>query len=328
MSHSTTPLPGLDSPHLILPLLTLTSTSTAGSSTTLSSLGTSKAVNVSSTEHASSTKGGSSQCRSSPFLAVYSSVRKHRAAFLDGPAPAHPSPFALSTNHVGCSAGFLNVPKIKGTHTAMKSGIVAADAVFDSLTGSEGATSGTEVTQYEADMRASWVWDELRSVRNYHPSFKAGLWPGVLYSGLSAFVLRGREPWTFKSHGSDAAATRPAAEYAPIDYPRPDGVLSFDLLANLARSGTSHEGDQPSHLRIKPGMEAVPTDVSLRTYGAPESRFCPARVYEYPDDKEGKLVINAQNCIHCKTCDIKTPQNYIKWTVPEAGGGGPSYESM
>ena len=227
---------------------------------------------------------------------------------------------------IGCSAGFVNVPKIKGTHTAMKSGMLAADAVFEALAppaGGEGAGAGAEVTAYATALEKSWVWEELRGVRNYHPSFRAGLLGGMAYSGLSAYVLKGREPWTLSGgHGaSDAAATEPAWRHERIAYPKPDGVLSFDLLTNLARSGTSHEADQPAHLRIKPGMEGAPAR-SYERFSAPESRFCPAGVYEYPEPS--KLVINAQNCVHCKTCDIKTPENYIKWTVPEAGGGGPS----
>jgi electron-transferring-flavoprotein dehydrogenase len=137
-------------------------------------------------------------------------------------------------------------------------------------------------------------------------------------------VLKGREPWTFHHAGRDADATEPAASHKPIAYPKPDGKLSFELLTNLARSGTNHEHDQPSHLRIKPGMESVPSQVSYKTYAGPEGRFCPAKVYEYPEGENGKLVINAQNCVHCKTCSIKTPREFIKWTVPEAGGGGPA----
>jgi len=241
---------------------------------------------------------------------------------------------------VGCAAGFLNVPKIKGTHTAMKSGMVAADAVFDALRPAAAAgapappapADGLEVSRYQADMEESWVYEELRAVRNYHPSFKLGLLPGMAYSGLSAYVLGGREPWTFRNTKTDAEKTQPAAGFAPIEYPKPDGVLSFDLLTNLARSGTNHEADQPSHLRVRAGMEQVPVAVSHAVYAAPESRFCPARVYEFPEpEKKGdapQLVINASNCLHCKACAVKTPKNYIKWTVPEAGGGGPSYEIM
>ncbi len=243
---------------------------------------------------------------------------------------------------IGCSAGFLNVPKVKGTHMAMKSGMVAADAVFDAIVGpgagagAEGAegeasahsgpassSAGFEPAKYEEDMQKSWVYDELRSVRNYHPSFKKGLLLGTMYSGLSAFVLRGKEPWTFKHKGkTDAECTEPAAQHKPIDYPKPDGKISFDLLTNLQRSGTNHEADQPAHLRIRKGMEEAPAKLSFAKYAAPESRFCPAKVYEYPEP--GQLVINAQNCLHCKACAIKTPGEYIKWTVPEAGGGGPA----
>jgi electron-transferring-flavoprotein dehydrogenase len=238
---------------------------------------------------------------------------------------------------IGCSAGFVNVPKIKGTHTAMKSGLLAAESVFDALKSdrvdpamakapaskpADDDRVGLEVVRYQQELEASWVWSELKSVRNYHPSFAKGLLPGVAYSGISAYVLRGKEPWTFRHAQKDSDTTKPAANFQPIQYPRPDGKLSFDLLTNLARSGTNHEGDQPSHLKIKPGMESVPSEVSYKVFGAPESRFCPAQVYEYPEP--GKLVINAQNCLHCKTCSIKTPKEFIKWTVPEAGGGGPA----
>jgi len=238
------------------------------------------------------------------------------------------------------------VPKIKGTHTAMKSGMLAAEAIAELLLApaaasapaaaesasaapAASAASALEPTRYTSLMEASWVWPELRAVRNYHPAFaKGGLLAGVAYSAVSAFVTGGREPWTWHNDKPDSARTLPAAQCAKIAYPKPDGVLSFDLLTNLARSGTSHEADQPPHLRIKPGSEGVPADVSHAIYAGPESRFCPAKVYEYPDEATGKLVINAQNCVHCKTCDIKMPRDYIKWTVPESGGGGPAYEVM
>ena len=224
---------------------------------------------------------------------------------------------------IGCAAGYVNLPKIKGTHTAMKSGMVAADQVWADLETGTLASEGGEVKSYQKAMESSWVWEEMQSVRNYHPSFKHGLWGGMIYSGLSAFITRGREPWTLRGHGKeDWAVTKPAAEFAPITYPKPDGILSFDLLSNLARSGTSHEADQPAHLKVKKGMEKVPADTSFKVFSGPEQRFCPAGVYEYPEP--GKLQINAQNCIHCKTCDIKTPANYVTWTVPEAGGGGPN----
>lgn len=250
---------------------------------------------------------------------------------------------------VGCSAGFVNVPKIKGSHTAMKSGMLAAEAMFEALTseangpsvydvyetGEGEAVFGTEVPKYEEMLEASWVKEELWAVRNVHPSFhKIGplpaQWAGMIYSGLETFVLKGRGWWTLKAGGLDSAATKPAAECQEIEYPKPDGVVSFDLLTNLSRSGVYHEEDQPAHLRIKPELAHIPESISMQTYAAPETRFCPAKVYEYTEPEDGsapQLVINAQNCVHCKCCSIKMPGEYIKWTVPQ-GGGGPMYEGM
>lgn len=242
---------------------------------------------------------------------------------------------------VGCSAGFVNVPKVKGTHTAMKSGMVAAEGVFaaikpegeDAIPPEEGnLLPRTEVTQYQTDMENSWVWDELKAVRNAGPAFAKGQLFGMAYSGLTALILKGREPWTFHHTHKDWEGTEPSSKHTPIDYAAPDGELTFDLLTNLQRSGTNHEDDQPAHLKVKPELAHVPKDVSYQEFAAPESRFCPARVYEYnlPEDgEEGgpELVINAQNCVHCKCCSIKTPHEFIKWTVPE-GGGGPAYDIM
>ncbi|OQS03864.1 electron transfer flavoprotein-ubiquinone oxidoreductase [Thraustotheca clavata] len=244
---------------------------------------------------------------------------------------------------IGCSAGFLNSVKIKGTHTAMKSGMLAAEATFEALTanGAEPvATTGeidaneaaADISSYESAIENSWITAELKKVRNCHQAFHWGALPGVIYSGLSAFLLNGKEPWTIPHTTPDSAKTKPAKECTPIEYPKPDGVLTFDLLSNLQRSGTNH-ADQPAHLRIKEDLNDVPTDVSYPIYAGPEQRFCPAKVYEYTDGTEeganGKpqLVINAQNCIHCKCCSIKMPQEYINWTVPE-GGGGPAYEVL
>ncbi|KAL9183513.1 hypothetical protein ACHAXT_004369 [Thalassiosira profunda] len=248
---------------------------------------------------------------------------------------------------LGCSAGFLNAVKIKGSHCAIKSGVVAAESVYDSLTSGEDADEKTvatmgeidadappvEVTEYADSMEKSWVYDELKEVRNCHAAFsKWGVGGGLLYTGIAAHVTKGKEPWTLPtpvgSDGNavktDSTATKPAENFVPINYPAPDGVLTFDLLTNLQRSGTYHEDDQPSHLRIKADVAEVPESISLQVYAAPESRFCPAGVYEYVDEK---LVINAQNCIHCKCCSIKMPKEYINWTVPE-GGGGPQYQVM
>ena len=225
---------------------------------------------------------------------------------------------------LGCSAGFLNSVKIKGSHTAIKSGMVAAEAVHAKLETEEAAG---EPKEYQTAMEKSWVYDELKEVRNCHGAFAAGLLPGLAYSAASAFVLKGRESWTFRNTKPDHAKTLPADQFSEIQYPKPDGVLSFDLLTNLARSGTIHEADQPAHLTVKTGSEAVASNVGMPTFAGPEQRFCPAGVYGYSEpNEEGKRELNiaAQNCVHCKTCDIKATEGMIKWTVPE-GGGGPQY---
>ena len=237
---------------------------------------------------------------------------------------------------IGCSAGFMNVPKIKGSHYAMKSGMVAADTIASELLGAEGgaeaAPNGIEVTAYEEELKKTWVYSDLHEVRNVHPSYrKTGSMIGcILYSGVDTLLLRGKAPWTFHCSGNDASRTKPASECKEIIYPKPDGVLSFDLLTNLQRSGTFHEDDQLSHLQVKEDLKHIPESVSYQKYAAPESRFCPAKVYEYVTDEDGKnpkLVINSQNCLHCKTCSIKSPEEFIRWNVPE-GGGGPNYEAM
>ena len=224
---------------------------------------------------------------------------------------------------VGCAAGFVNVPKIKGSHNAMKSGMCAAEAVFDALAKGENGTVDT----YPEKLKASWVWDELRRVRNIRPAFRRGLWAGLLYSGLDTYLLRGRAPWTFRHH-EDHARLKPADACARIEYPKPDGVVSFDKLSSVFLSGTNHEENQPAHLTLKdPG---VPIAVNLARYDAPEQRYCPAGVYEIVHDAEAKnprLQINAQNCVHCKTCDSKDPTQNIHWVGPE-GGGGPNYPNM
>ena len=224
---------------------------------------------------------------------------------------------------VGDTAGFLNVPKIKGTHTAMKSGITAAEAIFDAL--SDGS-SGSEITDYRSRLEGSWLWDELHRVRNLRPSFRWGLWGGMLYSGLDTYVLRGKAPWTLHHH-ADHAALKKASECPRIEYPKPDGVVSFDRNSSVFLSNTNHEEDQPVHLTLKD--DSVPIAVNLAEYDAPEQRYCPAGVYEIVHEGEDgpRLQINAQNCVHCKTCDIKDPMQNIHWVAPE-GGGGPNYPNM
>ena len=224
---------------------------------------------------------------------------------------------------VGDTAGFLNVPKIKGTHTAMKSGMIAADAVFEHLQGG----GGPEVVAYPERLRHSWVWEELYQARNIRPSFRWGLWGGLAYSALDTYVLRGKAPWTLHHH-PDHTQLQPASRYTPIAYPKPDGTLTFDRLASVFVSNTNHEEDQRSHLTLKDAT--VPISVNLALYDAPEQRYCPAGVYEIVRDATGQsphLQINAQNCVHCKTCDIKDPTQNINWVVPE-GGGGPNYPNM
>jgi len=230
---------------------------------------------------------------------------------------------------IGCSAGFVNVPKIKGTHTAMKTGMLAAESVFELL----GAEAGNEATAYQTAYDNSWVAEELHAVRNYKPSFDWGLYFGAAYSGLSAYLLRGREPWTFGAQCKvkDAETTAKLGDAAAkmIDYPKPDGKLSFPILDSLSRATVSH-ADQPAHLRVREDLQKAvlgPGGASLTEYGGPEQNFCPAGVYEYAEGAHGakSLVINAQNCVHCKCCAIKMPYEYIDWTVPE-GGGGPNYQ--
>ena len=226
---------------------------------------------------------------------------------------------------VGCTAGFLNVPKIKGTHTAMKSGMLAAEAVFDLL--NDEAATGTEPLKYADKIEASWLWSELYKVRNIRPAFAKGLWMGMGYAALDTYLLRGRAPWTFHHH-ADHTSLKPAADAPKIDYPKPDNVVSFDRNSSVYLSGTNHEENQPVHLTLKDA--SVPIDHNLAIYDSPEQRYCPAGVYEIVRNEDGsdpRLQINAQNCVHCKTCDIKDPTQNIRWVTPE-GGGGPNYPNM
>lgn len=223
---------------------------------------------------------------------------------------------------IGCAAGFLNVPKIKGSHTAMKSGMLAAEAVAAQL---QSDAPAPVLASYPETLKQSWVWEELRLARNIRPAFRRGLWGGLAYSAIDTYVLRGRAPWTL-GHHPDHAALKPARDFAPIAYPKPDGKVTFDKLSSVFLSNTNHEENQPCHLTLKD--RDVPENVNLALYDGPEQRFCPAGVYEFVEDAGKKrLHINAQNCVHCKTCDIKDPTQNIVWTVPE-GGGGPNYPNM
>ena len=220
---------------------------------------------------------------------------------------------------VGDTAGFLNVPKIKGTHTAMKSGMIAAEAVIAAI-----GADAAEPTTYDALLHASWLWAELRGVRNIRSGFsKFGLYGGLVNAALDTYVFRGRAPWTLGHPRADNETLMLAADAPRITYPKPDGVLTFDKLSSVFISNTNHEEDQPVHLRLRDPAKAI--TVNWDKYRSPETRYCPAGVYEIEDaDTSPSLRINAQNCVHCKTCDIKDPTQNIDWATPE-GGGGPNY---
>ena len=223
----------------------------------------------------------------------------------------------------GCDAGTLNMPKIKGTHTAMKSGMVAAESAFAAISTGR---ANDDLAEYDLAFKNSWAGKELNTARNVRPSFKWGLLAGTIYTGIDQILLRGMAPWTLKHHGADHAQLKKASACTPIDYPKPDGEITFDKLTSVSFSATNHEEDQPVHLTLKD--DSVPVNVNLADYDGPEVRFCPAGVYEFVEEGEGqRLQINSQNCVHCKTCDIKDPTQNIVWVTPE-GGGGPNYPNM
>ena len=213
---------------------------------------------------------------------------------------------------IGCSAGFMNVPKIKGSHTAMQSGMCAAIASFEHI------TQGTSLQRYEALIKESFIWDELHKVRNIRPSFHKGLWLGLLYSAIDTYLLRGRAPWTFH-YTSDYQSLKKAKNAVPPLYPKADGKLTFDRMSSVYLSGTMHEENQPAHLVLND--KDLPISYTLPQYAEPAQRYCPAGVYEIIDNR---FHIHAENCVHCKTCDIKEPSQNIHWVPPE-GGGGPNY---
>ena len=224
----------------------------------------------------------------------------------------------------GDSAGFLNVPKIKGNHAAIKSGMIAAESIFTCMNLPDTPQYGWECTRYKTNFEASWLHKELYKVRNIRPGFRWGLWAGMAHAAfqtLGGWML----PYTLKNH-SDHDQLKKADQSKPIDYPKPDGKLTFDRLTSVQLTNTYHEEDQPSHLVLKD--PSIPIDHNLPNYAEPAQRYCPAAVYEVIEEQgQKKFQINAQNCIHCKTCDIKDPSQNIHWTVPQ-GGGGPNYGSM
>jgi electron-transferring-flavoprotein dehydrogenase len=225
---------------------------------------------------------------------------------------------------IGCDAGFLNAPRIKGSHAAIKSGMLAGEAAYEAVVAGR---SGDELAAYPAAFESSWLHDELHRARNFKPYLDKGLMTGSLLFGIDQIVFRGKAPWTLHRAQADFEKLRPAAECAPIEYPKPDGKLTFDKLSSVYLSNTNHEENQPAHLTLKDA--SVPTAVNLPKYAGPEARYCPAGVYEYVKEDSGKdrFLINFQNCVHCKTCDIKDPVQNIVWVVPE-GGGGPNYPNM
>ena len=225
---------------------------------------------------------------------------------------------------IGDDAGFLNASRIKGSHAAIKTGMLAAEAAFAAL---RAGRSHDELTDYPAAFRESWLYAELKRARNFKQWMSKGLITGTVMVGIEQKLLGGNVPWTLKHTHEDHESLKPAAAFTPIEYPKPDGKITFDKLSSVFISNTNHEENQPIHLTLKDG--AVPVAINLAKYAGPEARYCPAGVYEFvkEDDNTDRLQINAQNCVHCKTCDIKDPTQNISWVVPE-GGGGPNYPGM
>ena len=224
---------------------------------------------------------------------------------------------------IGCDAGFLNASRIKGSHAAIKTGMLAAQAAVSALNENR---SADVLSAYPAAFQNSWLHTELKEARNFKPWMSKGLYLGTLMVGLEQKLLGGNVPWTVHVKHADHECLEPAAQHQPIIYPKPDGKLSFDRLSSVFISNTNHAENQPSHLTLK--NDSVPVDINLKIYSGPEQRYCPAGVYEYIEtDGKPRLQINAQNCVHCKTCDIKDPGQNIIWVTPE-GGGGPNYSAM
>jgi len=225
---------------------------------------------------------------------------------------------------VGCEAGYLNVSRIKGSHAAIKTGMLAAEAAFDAVTAGR---QHDELTAYPAAFEKSWLHTELKKARNFKAWFQKGLGIATVMNGVEQWLLKGHIPWTLRRTKADHLYLKPASECKPIVYPKPDGKLTFDRLSSVFISNTNHEEQQPAHLTLKDAT--VPVNVNLAKFAGPESRYCPAGVYEFVGTEDGKqrLQINAQNCVHCKTCDIKDPTQNIVWVTPE-GGGGPNYVGM
>ncbi|WP_194725000.1 electron transfer flavoprotein-ubiquinone oxidoreductase [Noviherbaspirillum malthae] len=224
---------------------------------------------------------------------------------------------------IGCDAGFLNASRIKGSHAAMKTGMMAAEAAFEAL---GAGRAQDELTAYPEAFKTSWLHEELYKGRNFKPFMTQGLYKGTLMVGIDQVLFRGKAPWTLRHKHADHECLRPESDFKPIVYPKPDGKLTFDRLSSVFISNTNHAEEQPVHLTLKDA--SVPVNINLAQYAGPEQRYCPAGVYEYVQNDAGqdRLQINAQNCVHCKTCDIKDPTQNIVWVTPE--GGGPNYPNM
>jgi len=223
---------------------------------------------------------------------------------------------------IGCDAGTLNMPKIKGSHTAMKSGIIAAETIIEHI------KNNTDLSFYETKFKKSWAFKELYVARNIKPSFRWSLVLAILFTGLDQILFRGRLPFTLRHKYADHETLKLASQMPKIDYPKPDGKISFDKTSSVYLTGTNHTENQPVHLQLKDSN--LPINYTLKEFDEPAQRYCPVGVYEVRRDKNNqnpKFVINSQNCIHCKTCDIKEPSQNITWVVPE-GGGGPRYGNM
>ena len=224
---------------------------------------------------------------------------------------------------LGCDAGFLNASRIKGSHAAIKTGSLAAEAAFEAI---RAGRAHDRLEAYPEAFRASWLYEELYKARNFKPAMSKGLWMGTMLVGIDQMVFKGKAPFTLHQHHRDHEMLKPASESKPIDYPKPDGKISFDRLSSVFIANTNHEEDQPVHLTLKDA--SVPVALNLSRFAGPEQRYCPAGVYEYVEAEAGqRLQINAQNCVHCKTCDIKDPSQNIVWVTPQ-GGGGPNYVGM
>ena len=242
-------------------------------------------------------------------------------ALIEGGLQSLPKMYLPGALLIGCDAGTLNMPKIKGSHTAMKSGIIAGETIVDHLNNSN------PLSDYEKKFNNSWLYKELYEARNVKPSFNWGLVPAIIFTGIDQIIFRGRLPFTLKHKHADHESLQLAKNSKKIEYPKYDGVYTFDKTSSVYLTGTNHEADQPIHLHLKD--KDLPINYTLGEYDEPSQRYCPAGVYEVDktDPIVPKFIINAQNCIHCKTCDIKEPSQNITWVVPE-GSGGPNYANM